>query len=77
MASFALTEALVMSSLWPVLDVCLPPASTTEGRGPAGEGGPQVASFYANTCRITGIMVGQEKGSCNKHTMLGINQALF
>ena len=23
----------------------------------------QVASFYANTCRISGIMVGQEKGS--------------
>ena len=67
MASFALTETLVMSSLWPVSGVCLPPASIIEGRGPAGEEGPQVASFYANTCRITGIMVGQEKGSCNKH----------
>lgn len=37
----------------------------------------QVASFYANTCRISGIMVVREKVSSNRHTMLGIYQALF
>lgn len=58
---------------------CVSPSSFRSRR--AGDGLEkrvlQVASFYVNTCRISGIMVGQEKGSCNKHTMLGINQALF
>ena len=33
MASFALTEALMMSGLWPVSGVCLPPASDHGGQG--------------------------------------------
>lgn len=39
--------------------------------------GLQVAHFYANICRISGLMIVQEKGSSSKHTVLGIYQTLL